>query len=238
MAGYGWDEYDVRSGGQQTIHDAGNRIDITTSFVKIPGGNNGGSWAVRVKGVPRADAPPDLKTTAVFYASLQGLGSLEVANGFESLGYDGDVILKGAQALASQRKYNEAIFNLIAVPDVCRECYDKSMDLSAEIYKQYEDYTCGQNLAAAKAAWANLDSDKAAESLGLINPEAKCYAEAQQLADQIQKKLLEDGKVWDFKVKKYDDATSMEKQKLQNIHDIGVAAASNYSYAKWDWLYK
>ncbi len=148
-----------------------------------------------------------------------------------------DVILKGAQALAAQRKYEEAIFNLIAVPDVCRECYDKSMNLSAEIYKQYEDYTCGKNLAAAKAAWANLDSDKAAESLGLIDPEAKCYADAQQLADQIQKKLLEDGKVWDFKVKKYDDATSMEKQKLQNIHDIGVAAAGNY-YAKWDWLYK
>jgi len=95
MAGYGWDEYDVRSGGQQTIHDAGNFIDIMTSFVKIPGGNNGGSWAVRVKGVPRADAPPDLKSTVVFYATLQGLGSLEVVNERDPLGYEDDVILQG-----------------------------------------------------------------------------------------------------------------------------------------------
>lgn len=153
-----------------------------------------------------------------------------------------DVIIKGAQALAAQRKYDEAIFNLISVPDVCRECYDKSMDISTELYQQYEDYTCGQNIATAKAAWANLDHDKAAQSLALIYPDAKCYPEAQQLADEIKSKLLEDGKVWDFKIKRYDDAISIEKQKLQNVHDIGVAWASNHYandyYAKWDWLYR
>ena len=152
-----------------------------------------------------------------------------------------DVILKGAQALAAQRKYDEALISLISVPDVCRECYDKSMDLSTEIYKQYEDYSCGQNIAAAKAAWANLDSDKAAQSLALITPEAKCYAEAQTLADEIKAKLLEDGKVWDFKMKRYNDAADMEKQKLQNVHDIGVALASHhwgdYSNVNWAWLY-
>lgn len=95
MAGYGWDEYDVRTGGQQTIHDAGNGIDITTSFVKIPGGNHGGHWAARIKGVPREDAPSDLKTAIVFYASLEGLGSLEVANDRDTLGYEGDVTLMG-----------------------------------------------------------------------------------------------------------------------------------------------
>jgi mannosyl-oligosaccharide glucosidase len=95
MAGYGWDEYDVRTGGRQTIHDAGNFIDITTSFVKIPGGNNGGSWAARIKGVPREDAPAELKTTIIFSAALEGLGKLEVADNPEPYGYEGDVTLKG-----------------------------------------------------------------------------------------------------------------------------------------------
>jgi mannosyl-oligosaccharide glucosidase len=95
MAGYGWDEYDVRTGGQQTIHDAGNFIDITTSFVKIPGGTHGGSWAVRIKGVPREDAPPALKTAIVFYAQLEGLGSLQVENERDTLGYEGDVTIQG-----------------------------------------------------------------------------------------------------------------------------------------------
>jgi mannosyl-oligosaccharide glucosidase len=67
MAGYGWEEYDTRKGGIQTIHDAKNQIDMTTTFVKIPGGAHGGSWAARIKGEPRDDAPADLKTTVIFY---------------------------------------------------------------------------------------------------------------------------------------------------------------------------
>jgi mannosyl-oligosaccharide glucosidase len=95
MRGYGWDEYDARMGGQQTIYDEGNMIDIKTMFVKIPGGSNGGSWATRVRGTVREDGPPDLKSTVVFYASLEGLGSLEVENEEDMLGYEGDVTLKG-----------------------------------------------------------------------------------------------------------------------------------------------
>ncbi|KAG0648184.1 putative mannosyl-oligosaccharide glucosidase [Hyphodiscus hymeniophilus] len=95
MQGYGWDEYDARTGGQQTIYDAGNMIDIKTMFVKIPGGSNGGSWGTRVRGTVRKDGPPDLKTTIVFYTSLEGLGSLEVENEPDLMGYEGDVTLKG-----------------------------------------------------------------------------------------------------------------------------------------------
>jgi mannosyl-oligosaccharide glucosidase len=95
MAGYGWDEYDVRTGGIQTIKDAGNLLDVTTSFVKIPGGIHGGSWAVRVKGVPRAGAAPDSKFTVVFYASLEGLGSVGVSGAIDPLGFEGDVTLEG-----------------------------------------------------------------------------------------------------------------------------------------------
>ena len=43
MAGYGWEEYDVRSGGRQVIRDQGNKIDITTEFVKVEGGTDGRS---------------------------------------------------------------------------------------------------------------------------------------------------------------------------------------------------
>jgi mannosyl-oligosaccharide glucosidase len=97
MAGYGWEEYDIRKGGRQTVHDTGNSIDMTIDFVKVPGGLHGGSWAARVKGVPREDAPADLFTTVVFYTSLEGLGSVEVEKGDDedSVGFEGDVKLKG-----------------------------------------------------------------------------------------------------------------------------------------------
>lgn len=95
MAGYGWDEYDVRQGGRQTIHDAGNKLDLTTEFVKFPGGQHGGSWGVRIKGTPREDAPAQLMSTVIFYASIDGFGRLAVANKPSDLGYEGTVSLKG-----------------------------------------------------------------------------------------------------------------------------------------------
>lgn len=96
MAGYGWDEYDVRNGGRQTIHDAGNSIDITTEFVKIPGGQHGGSWGVRVKGIPREDAPARLMSTVLFYAGMEGFGSLSVQNGRDDLGIVGAIAMEGS----------------------------------------------------------------------------------------------------------------------------------------------
>ncbi|ORY71558.1 glycoside hydrolase [Pseudomassariella vexata] len=96
MAGYGWDEYDTRHGGVQTIHDAGNHLDITTEFVKIPGGGHGGSWAVRVKGEPREDAPSTLRTTVIFHATTEPWGDvLDVAKDGDDNGFSGDVTLKG-----------------------------------------------------------------------------------------------------------------------------------------------
>ncbi|KAJ5033375.1 uncharacterized protein L3040_008493 [Drepanopeziza brunnea f. sp. 'multigermtubi'] len=104
MKGYGWDEYDARTGGQQTIYDEGNGIDIKTTFVKIPGGSNGGGWAVRVRGKVREGAPLDLKSTVVWYNSLEGVGSLEIENEPEELGYEGDVTLKGESEGLGQYK--------------------------------------------------------------------------------------------------------------------------------------
>jgi mannosyl-oligosaccharide glucosidase len=49
---YAWIQYDPREGGVQEIKDSQNNVRITTEFLKVPGGNNGGSWAARIKGEP------------------------------------------------------------------------------------------------------------------------------------------------------------------------------------------
>jgi mannosyl-oligosaccharide glucosidase len=95
LDGYGWDEYDVRTGGRQTVHDPANHIDITTEFIKFPGGEHGGSWGARIKGTPREDASPDSKTTVIWYNTLEGLGSLQADGDTEETGAEGDVVLKG-----------------------------------------------------------------------------------------------------------------------------------------------
>ncbi|KKY19128.1 putative mannosyl-oligosaccharide glucosidase [Phaeomoniella chlamydospora] len=95
MAGYGWEKYDIRTGGREVIHDAGNGIDITIDFVKVPGGSNGGNWGARIKGTPREDAPPVLLTSMIFYTGMEGFGTLDVTNEPDELGQEGQVTISG-----------------------------------------------------------------------------------------------------------------------------------------------
>jgi mannosyl-oligosaccharide glucosidase len=96
MKGYGWEEYDPRRGGIQSIHDIENGIDLTTSFVKFPGGAHGGSWAARIKGVLNEDAPKEQKTIVVFYVTQEGEDSeLRALPSDDEHGYEGDVTLNG-----------------------------------------------------------------------------------------------------------------------------------------------
>lgn len=80
----------------QSIHDEGNGIDITTSFVKIPGGAHGGSWAARIKGVVREGVPKDTKTMLFYYISQEGNSELAVDGQGRATGFDGDVTLQGS----------------------------------------------------------------------------------------------------------------------------------------------
>ncbi|KAG5913241.1 hypothetical protein E4U42_001344 [Claviceps africana] len=93
--GYGWDEYDARTGGVQTIHDQGNKIDMTTSFVKIPGGTHGGSWAARISGKLHEDAPPNSKTVVYYYLAQEDAGELEAQGQGSELGFKGGVTFTG-----------------------------------------------------------------------------------------------------------------------------------------------
>ena len=105
IAGYGWDAYDPRTGGVQTMHDKGNGIDLTTHFVKFDEGKGG--WGARIKGVVRDDAEPslgsqngvteNLKTSVWFTVGVEGLGSIEAegADAAQEFGYDRNVVFSG-----------------------------------------------------------------------------------------------------------------------------------------------
>ena len=54
-------------------------LDLETEFVKVPGAN-GGNWGVRVRGRTKS---PDVITNIYFYAGLEGLGNIHLANSFE-----------------------------------------------------------------------------------------------------------------------------------------------------------
>lgn len=71
MQGYGWTSYDTRVGGSQIIHDKELHIDLKTDFLKSKSGD---SWAVRITGTPRADAPSNVKTTVILHTAIEQAG--------------------------------------------------------------------------------------------------------------------------------------------------------------------
>ncbi|KAK9768353.1 Processing alpha glucosidase I [Basidiobolus ranarum] len=89
---YGYLRHDGRTFGQQEIKDSANNIILTTEFVKVPGGEHGGDWAVRISGKPMKDTA---KLALIFYAGMDGEGELSLTSPMESKGLKGPIKLKG-----------------------------------------------------------------------------------------------------------------------------------------------
>ena len=68
-----------------------------------------------------------------------------------------DFILKEAQTLATQSKYEEALYKLTSVPEVCKDCYDKCAAAVGPIYKKQIDKDCNSKLSQAKNIWASTN---------------------------------------------------------------------------------
>lgn len=156
-----------------------------------------------------------------------------------------DFILQDAKALVSQKQYQEAIFQLTAVPDVCKDCYMKATNAIEPIFKAYMNDMCNRDLAAAQAIWvANPNTSGANEISGLlaeILPDAACYGDAQKLVKEVRAKVLADEKRdWNFQMKRWDDNVSLESQRIKAYRDVGVAYGTNqpnnvYHFKGWLW---
>ncbi|KAF8448061.1 glycoside hydrolase family 63 protein [Boletus edulis BED1] len=92
---YAWTAFDSRQGGVQVLQDSFNNVEITTEFLKIPGGEHGGSWAARIKGKPIQPAYPS-RISAIFYLGLEGLGGIDLITDEDENGIDGPIEFSGA----------------------------------------------------------------------------------------------------------------------------------------------
>ncbi len=97
-----------------------------------------------------------------------------------------DFILKEAMAKADRKEYEAAIGQLVSIPTICKECFDKGQDASVEIYKRKIENDCQVNINQAKAAMAGNDWDGALGFIALYTPDLECYAEVAKLMKEIQ----------------------------------------------------
>jgi hypothetical protein len=140
-----------------------------------------------------------------------------------------DIIIKEATTLATQHQFDQAIYILMCIPDVCLDCYMKAMDAVGPIFKTKIDWECKAKVNEARNAWsAGLSynaANTAAGILSTIDPEAACFNEAIALTGEIAKRIKEvDGREWDFILKREID---LERDRIKAWRDVGVAWGTN-----------
>jgi hypothetical protein len=122
--------------------------------------------------------------------------------------------------LVKQENYDQAIYQLSLVPEVCQECYFKCLDTLTSIYQQKIDADCKQKLNQAKTIWiadqTPEGAQKAGEMISSINPMASCQKDVTALINSIDSKLKADEKArWEFIMKQYADKIAAQKEQVR-----------------------
>ncbi|KAI9287289.1 glycoside hydrolase [Umbelopsis sp. AD052] len=94
LHGYGYFKHDGRSFAFQKMKDPYTDIELTTEFIKVPGGRYGGEWGVRIKGKPLTEGANPV-TNLVFYVGLEGDGGIDIVSKLKSDGLKSPVKMEG-----------------------------------------------------------------------------------------------------------------------------------------------
>ncbi len=143
-----------------------------------------------------------------------------------------DFITKRAETLSQQQNFDQAIYELMQVPDVCKGCYDRCLGAVQPIYQKKIDREATISLTKAKASW-NANQNKkgaieAADFLGKIEPLSASFKEGLELSERIRKKVEADEKrAWEFKMKRHADGVKLELQRIEAARDAAVAYYQN-----------
>jgi hypothetical protein len=140
-----------------------------------------------------------------------------------------DIILREAQTLSGRHEYDQALWTLTAIPDVCRECWEKGRTVAADIFRHKINSECKSLILEATTVWNAGQSWEAAENAGAIlsqiDPDASCYEDAMALSRKIAARIREvDRREWQFQ---YDREIGLKRDLIQACRDVGVAWAKN-----------
>lgn len=163
------------------------------------------------------------------FATLTEKGKSEIAAYYNA---QCKIVQQKAKGLEGQQKYDAAIFELMQIPDVCKDCYIECMNSIKPIYKKMIDNQGKVSLIEAKAKWASQPNEVGASEAGkiiaIIDPESASYAEAQLLTEIIRKKIMADQKKeWDFKLKSLEANENIEKARIASAQKVAIAYYQN-----------
>ncbi|KAJ3217244.1 Processing alpha glucosidase I [Dinochytrium kinnereticum] len=93
---YTWTAHDGRTFGSQTLEDPANNVKLKTEMLKVPGGQHGGDWVVRISG-ESLTAEEESHVMIYYYIGVDGQGYTDLKNDVaDGEGLKGHVIVKGS----------------------------------------------------------------------------------------------------------------------------------------------
>ncbi|BGP41883.1 Processing alpha glucosidase I [Rhodotorula kratochvilovae] len=93
---YSFTEHDGRSAAKEVLSDKENNVRLTVRWVKVPGGDEGGSWAMRITGEPINDDKLSRISLVNYFGNDGPLSYLELENAADASGLASPVTLKGS----------------------------------------------------------------------------------------------------------------------------------------------
>jgi hypothetical protein len=182
------------------------------------------------------NALKNIKVTDPAYKKLMDLGASKIVDYFNT---QCDFVIREAQTLAASQQYEEALWKLTSVPEVCAACWKRAMDEADAVFQQKIDRDCQFLLNAASHAWnAGQDlpaAEKAGEALVKIDPSSNCFSQAMALSRNIAQRVKElddreeaaKKEALQFQRQMEEKSVLLEQERIKASHDIGVAWAEN-----------
>lgn len=131
-----------------------------------------------------------------------------------------DKYISEAYSLVGQGRFDEALYHLGKVPDVCTDAYEKSMNATLDIYKKKIDTEGLVLFNKAKSVWSQSPNAQgainASEYLERINILASCMGDVNCLLLEMKEKVKDDQKkAWEFKLQQYADKKAREQRDFE-----------------------
>jgi len=96
-----------------------------------------------------------------------------------------DFIAKTANTQKELRQFDLAIYTLSQVPNVCRDCFETSMDLAARIAEEKFEFECQSKISETKALIVAGEFIEASKILTFYNKDMVCSVEIEALLSEI-----------------------------------------------------
>lgn len=150
-----------------------------------------------------------------------------------------DFIIQKAEALSNQNKYDEAIYQLMAIPEDSKECYSKSINVMNIIYQKKIDDDAKIKLQKSRGLWSTSQTAETGreivEILATIAPNAKEFKNVKTLYTEIKKRVQElEKRELDIKLKevgreneRIEVNRDIELQRIKVARDVGVSYGKN-----------